>query len=76
MKHIFDKDFKYTPSDKTDIRKTFARIRREQQKKAESKPIPITTVKEKECHAVNPGKSFAPSLRRFTFPKILSSGRT
>ena len=31
MKTIFDRDFKYVPSVATDLRKTFARIRREQQ---------------------------------------------
>ena len=31
MKRITDKDFRYTPAAKTDIRKTFARIRREQE---------------------------------------------
>lgn len=29
MKHILDPKFKYVPSGSTDIRKTFARIRRE-----------------------------------------------
>lgn len=33
MKTIFDRDFKYVPSVATDLRKTFARIRREQQSK-------------------------------------------
>ena len=28
MPTLFDKDFKYTPSGKTDIRKTFAKARR------------------------------------------------
>jgi hypothetical protein len=31
MKSIFDASFKYTPSFQTDVRKTFDRIRREQQ---------------------------------------------
>ena len=31
MKSIFDSSFEYTPSHETDLRKTFARIRREQQ---------------------------------------------
>jgi hypothetical protein len=34
MKSILDPAFKYIPSVETDIRKTFARIRREQQKGA------------------------------------------
>jgi hypothetical protein len=31
MKSIFDSSFEYTPSQETDLRKTFARIRREQE---------------------------------------------
>lgn len=31
MKSIFDSSFEYTPSYETDLRKTFARIRQEQQ---------------------------------------------
>jgi hypothetical protein len=31
MKTIFDRNFRYVPSVATDLRKTFARIRREQQ---------------------------------------------
>jgi hypothetical protein len=34
MKSILDPSFRYTKSIDTDLRKTFARIRREQQKKA------------------------------------------
>jgi hypothetical protein len=30
MKSILDSSFKYTPSDQTDVRKTFDKIRREQ----------------------------------------------
>ena len=30
MKSILDRSFKYTPSTKTDLRKTFDRLRREQ----------------------------------------------
>ncbi len=37
MAHIYDPEFKYTPAQKTDVKKTFARIRREQEaKKAEA----------------------------------------
>jgi hypothetical protein len=32
MKSILDQSFRYTPSIETDIRKTFARIRREQRR--------------------------------------------
>jgi hypothetical protein len=34
MKSLLDPSFRYTKSIETDIRKTFARIRREQQKQA------------------------------------------
>lgn len=33
MKSILDRSFRYTPSTQTDLRKTFARIRREQRKR-------------------------------------------
>lgn len=33
MKSILDRSFQYTPSAKTDLRKTFARIRREQRER-------------------------------------------
>jgi hypothetical protein len=32
MKSILDRSFRYTPSTSTDLKKTFARIRREQRK--------------------------------------------
>ena len=32
MKSILDSSFRYTPSAQTDVRKTFARLRREQRK--------------------------------------------
>lgn len=35
MKHIYDQAFKYVPAVETDLRKTFARIRREQERKRE-----------------------------------------
>lgn len=41
---LYDKDFKYVPAAKTDIRKTFARIRRElaeQQRAQDAKVKPI-----------------------------------
>ena len=41
MKSILDRSFRYTPSIATDLRKTFARLRREQRK--ESDP-PATVV--------------------------------
>jgi hypothetical protein len=44
VKRILDRSFRYVPAAATDIRKTFSRIRREQQKKdaevkANVKPI-------------------------------------
>jgi hypothetical protein len=43
MKSILDRSFKYTPSKRTDLRKTFARALREQRLKAkqteEQKPV-------------------------------------
>lgn len=41
MKSIFDKDFKYTPAIKTDIRQTFDRVRREQAEKAKQAPVKL-----------------------------------
>lgn len=35
MKSILDPSFQYTPSAQTDLRKTFARIRREQKRQQE-----------------------------------------
>ena len=40
MKSILDPTFRYTPSVQTDIRKTFARIRREAAKAAPAPPVP------------------------------------
>ena len=36
MKSILDPTFRYTPSGETDLRKTFARIRREQRRDAQA----------------------------------------
>lgn len=45
MPSLFDKDFKYTPSGKTDIRKTFAKARRAMEAKqaaeAAAKPAQV-----------------------------------
>ena len=40
MKSILDPSFRYTPSTATDVRKTFARIRREMRKQAEAGRLP------------------------------------
>ena len=49
MKHILDSDFRYRPSFDTDIKKTFEKIRRQQQVKeqqlAKTKAHPEVTVK-------------------------------
>jgi hypothetical protein len=47
MKHILDSSFRYKPSFDTDVRKTFERVRRQQQAQArsESKPSPEARVK-------------------------------
>jgi hypothetical protein len=47
MKHILDSDFRYRPSFDTDVRKTFEKVRRQQQgrdREAEA-PKPETKVK-------------------------------
>ena len=38
---VWDKSFRYTPSDKTDIRLTFERIRQELKEKLEKQVTPI-----------------------------------
>ena len=50
MKHILDSDFRYRPSFDTDIKKTFEKIRRQQQQVkeqqlAKTKAHPEVTVK-------------------------------
>ena len=44
MKSILDPSFKYTSSANTDIARTFARIRREQRRTAESAALPPANV--------------------------------
>lgn len=41
MKRITDKDFKYVPASKTDIRKTFARARKELREQEKSKIVQL-----------------------------------
>jgi hypothetical protein len=38
MKHILDSDFQYRPSFATDVKKTFERIRRQQQTRTRAQP--------------------------------------
>ena len=47
MKHILDSSFRYKPSFDTDVRKTFERIRKQQQVQAreQEKPNPEVRVK-------------------------------
>lgn len=40
MKSILDPSFRYTPSAGTDLRKTFARVRREQRNQNPARPEP------------------------------------
>lgn len=48
-KTLLDPDFKYVPSNKTDLRKTFARIRRELAlQKQEDKPTVVPIKREKK----------------------------
>ncbi len=38
MKHILDSEFRYRPSFDTDVRKTFEKVRRQQQVRAAEQP--------------------------------------
>lgn len=49
MKSLLDPEFKYTPSVETDLRKTFARVRREQRAAAQ-KVIPLQQPTEGATH--------------------------
>lgn len=44
MKSILDPTFRYVPSASTDVRRTFARIRREMQKSGVSSPSKVRAV--------------------------------
>jgi len=46
MKRILDRSFRYVPSHATDIRKTFERIRREQE--AQPPASPVISLKQKK----------------------------
>jgi hypothetical protein len=45
MKHILDSSFRYKPSFDPDVRKTFERVRRQQQAQTRDKPGPDVRVK-------------------------------
>ena len=47
MKSILDPEFRYTPSVETDLRKTFARIRREQRRVKEARSVAEAEVRKK-----------------------------
>jgi len=51
---ILDKEFKYVPSSKTNIRKTFDRIRKEQKE-----ATTVQTIKETQSHNIIFNKKFA-----------------
>ena len=66
MKSIFDASFKYTPSVKTDVRKTFERIRREQLAERRGRAMPAdadTAVNVVPLEASRPGASPCPPGR-------------
>jgi len=45
MKHILDSSFRYKPSFDTDVRKTFERVRRQQQTRVREQPQPDAETK-------------------------------
>ena len=45
--NILEKGFKYVPANKTDISKTFARIRREMAEEEKRKQVNVTPIKRK-----------------------------
>jgi hypothetical protein len=44
MKSILDRSFRYVPSTQTDLRKTFARIRREKQQLKQARLSPVVVL--------------------------------
>jgi hypothetical protein len=47
LKSILDRSFNYTTSVETDLRKTFARVRREQRKQAQAQAATAEEVRQK-----------------------------
>ena len=47
MKRLTDPEFRYVPAARTDIRKTFAKIRAEQKKAAQA-PVNVTELRKKK----------------------------
>jgi len=60
VKSILDPSFRYTNSVETDVRKTFARIRREQRKREEGRTAVETEAANKVLPINNPRKYAAP----------------
>ena len=52
MKSVFDRSFHYTPAVQTDIKKTFARIRREQREQQRAREL----AEAEASHKVSPIK--------------------
>jgi len=49
MKSVLDRSFRYVPSIQTDLRRTFARIRRERQRmRARSAPVVVVPIKQRK----------------------------
>lgn len=49
MKSLLDPTFKWIPSNETDVRATFERVRREQQERAERESAKVAQIKPKEA---------------------------
>jgi hypothetical protein len=54
MKSILDPSFRYTSSVETDLRKTFARMRRELRRRDEDRPAPTAVTKYDERRVQSP----------------------
>ena len=65
MKSILDRSFHYTPSAQTDLRKTFARLRREQREQVE------TGVTRTQALAAAESKVVSMSLSRTARPDFI-----
>ena len=66
MKSILDRSFRYIPSAQTDLRKTFARVRREQQSQQPTRVQPdvAATLKVSHIRRANPGIAWVSSGKR------------
>ena len=59
MKSIFDRSFRYTSSAETDLRKTFARVRRQMREEQEFYALVEAEAKSKVSPIRLPGKNVA-----------------